>query len=138
MKGVLGALALVVVVAVVIFLLFKFGLLPFGKGSGNGGSGTGTSSVAEVSEAAEAETEVPAPAVTTTVEEKIYVDVTVSGNSYLYQNSTLELDALLAELEKLDDEITVRITDEKASLKAYENLTKALDEKKISFEPADE
>lgn len=138
MKGFLGILAVLLLVALAIFLLLKFGILSFGKGSGDGNSGTGSSSVSEVSEASEAETEPLTPAVTTTVEEKVYVDVTVSGNSYLYQNSTLELEALIAELGKLDDDITVRITDENASLKAYEQLTKALDEKRIRYEPIDE
>ena len=51
----------------------------------------------------------------TTVEEKTYVDVTVKGNEYLYQNNTIELAALTDELKKLGADITVRITDESAS-----------------------
>ena len=156
MKKVLAILLIVAVIAVAVWLMFHFGLFGLGKGSsGSTNSGTESSAVseesaaesaaetsapptdessAESSEAAES-AEVPAEVVT---EEKTYIDVTVSENSYLYQNVTMELDTLITELEKLSDEVTVRITDEKASLKAYEDLTKALDEKKIPYEDAHE
>lgn len=156
MKKVLAILLIVAVIAAAVWLMFHFGLFGLGKGStGSADSGTESSAVSEESAAeSAAETSAPpadesseesseaaesseAPA-ETVVEEKIYVDVTVSENSYLYQNGTLELDALLTELEKLGDDVTVRITDEKASLKAYEDLTKALEEKNIPHEDAQE
>ena len=156
MKKFLAVVLILAVIAAAVWLLFHFGLFGLGKGSsGSTDSGTASSAVSAES-AAESAAETSAPPAPesseesseaaessdepaeTVIEEKTYVDVTVSENSYLYQNGTLELDALLTELEKLGDDVTVRITDEKASLKAYEDLTKALDEKKIAHEDAQE
>lgn len=132
--GVLGAL-----IAGLIFLNGKglgfgngFGLL--GQDSGSGSSAV-ESSVPESS--VEESSEEASSAAETTVEEKTYVDVTVKGNEYLYQNNTIELTALTDELKKLGADITVRITDESASKNAYDDLTAALDDAKLAYEKAE-
>lgn len=136
--GVLGAL-----IAGLLFLNGKG--LGFGNGFGlfDQNSGTGSSAVessaaeSSVAESSEESSEEESSAAETTVEEKTYVDVTVKGNEYLYQNSTIELSALTDELKKLDAGITVRITDENASKNAYDDLTAALDAEKLSYEKAE-
>lgn len=137
MKAFLGFLAAVVLIGVALFLLHKFHLFPFGSGSGDGnGSGSETSVSSAIDESSPVETTITA--ITTNVEEITYVDVTVNGNSYIYQNQTMELDQLLKELDQLDPDITVKIKDERASLKAYQNLTDALDDRKLNYEDAKE
>lgn len=149
MKKFLAVLIILILIIAIVVLFMLKGGLGFGKGK-NVGSGTdsGTSSSAAVSESSDSESSVESSeessessaeesAAETVIEEKTYVDVTVSENSYLYQNNAMELDALLAELEKLDAGVIVRIGDQNASLKAYEDLTAALGEKDITFEDAD-
>ena len=131
--GVLGAL-----IAGLIFLNGKG--LGFGNGFGLFGqnSGSGSSAVeSSVAESSEESSEEASSAAETTVEEKTYVDVTVKGNEYLYQNNTIELAALTDELKKLGADITVRITDESASKNAYDDLTAALDDAKLAYEKAE-
>jgi len=131
--GVLGAL-----IAGLIFLNGKG--LGFGNGFGLLGqnSGSGSSAVeSSVAESSEESSEEASSAAETTVEEKTYVDVTVKGNEYLYQNNTIELTALTDELKKLGADITVRITDESASKNAYDDLTAALDDAKLAYEKAE-
>ncbi|MBR4201870.1 MAG: hypothetical protein IKQ91_11505 [Oscillospiraceae bacterium] len=127
-------LLILLLIAAVLFLLMHFGLLGFG-GSGfgfrNSDSGSSVSSEADAASESEAE---PAE---TTVEEKIYADVTVKESEYLYQNGTMTLDDLTAELEKLGADVTVRITDESAAKQAYDDLTAKLEEKKIAYEKAE-
>ena len=141
--GVLGAL-----IAGLIFLNGKglgfgngFGLLGQNSGSGSSAveSSVSESSVQEssVEESSEESSEEASSAAETTVEEKIYVDVTVKGNEYLYQNNTIELAALTDELKKFGADITVRITDESASKNAYDDLTAALDDAKFAYEKAE-
>ena len=146
--GVLGAL----IAAGLIFLNGKglgfgngFGLLGQNSGSGSSvieasvsESSAAESSIAESSEeSSEESAEEASSAAETTVEEKTYVDVTVKGNEYLYQNNTIELTALTDELKKLGEDITVRITDESASKNAYDDLTAALDDAKLAYEKAE-
>lgn len=146
--GVLGAL----IAAGLIFLNGKglgfgngFGLLGQNSGSGSSAveasvseSSAAESSIAESSEeSSEESAEEASSAAETTVEEKTYVDVTVKGNEYLYQNNTIELTALTDELKKLGEDITVRITDESASKNAYDDLTAALDDAKLAYEKAE-
>ena len=146
--GVLGAL----IAAGLIFLNGKglgfgngFGLLGQNSGSGSSvieasvsESSAAESSIAESSEeSSEESAEEASSSAETTVEEKTYVDVTVKGNEYLYQNNTIELTALTDELKKLGEDITVRITDESASKNAYDDLTAALDDAKLAYEKAE-
>ncbi|MCQ2408076.1 MAG: hypothetical protein MJ065_06060 [Oscillospiraceae bacterium] len=145
--GVLGAL-----IAGLIFmngkgLGFGNGFGMFGQNSGSGSSvveeSASESSVQESSveesteESSEDSSEEASSAAETTVEEKTYVEVTVKGNEYLYQNNTIELTALTDELQKFGESITVRITDESASKNAYDDLTAALDEAKLAYEKAE-
>lgn len=141
-------LILAIIAAILFFLVFPhFGLFGFGKGkdSGTGQEGKAESSqVSEESSSAESSeessedesSEEESSAVVTTVEEKIYVEVTVKEDGYLYQNGSIELDVLKEELQKLEG-ITVRITDENASKNAYDALIALLKELDIHYEQAE-
>ncbi|MBD5080435.1 MAG: hypothetical protein HDT44_01565 [Ruminococcaceae bacterium] len=65
-----------------------------------------------------------------------YIDVTVSEDKYFYDNKEISLEDFLKVLEGIDANTAVKITDENATLKAFEELTKALLERKIPYEAA--
>lgn len=108
-------LLVAVVVAAVVFFAFK----GFGFGGGNGdGEGSG---VADNSNAV------------SVVEELEYINVTVSGNEYIYDNKKVTLDELIDSIKSLDKNLPVKIADEGSSLKAYKALKAKLSENSISF-----
>lgn len=120
---IIAVIAVVAVVVVVGFLTNGFGL-GGGKGDGDGEG--------DVS-AAQSRSEVSEPV----VEELNFLNVTVSENEYLYQNSRLQLDELMDKLVIDAVDTKVKITDENASKRAYKNLINALEEKNISYIKAD-
>ena len=63
-----------------------------------------------------------------------YIEVTVSEDKYFYENHEISYDELIKVLDELDGNTAVKIGDENATLKAYENLTDALEERGILFE----
>lgn len=66
-----------------------------------------------------------------------YIEITVSESTYFYDNHEISYDELIELLDGLDENTAVKISDENAALKAYENLTKALEEREILYEAAD-
>lgn len=63
-----------------------------------------------------------------------YIEVTVSKDKYFYENHEIPFEELVEVLDGLDGDTAVLISDEDATLKAYEELTSALKERKIMFE----
>ena len=112
--GLIIALVAVVVAAVVFFACKGFGL---GGGNGNGEG----SDVADNSDAV------------SVVEKLEYINVTVSGNEYIYDNKKVTLDELVDSIKSLDRNLPVNIADEGSSLKAYKELKTKLSENNISF-----
>ena len=112
--GLIIALVVVVAAAVVFFACKGFGL-----GGGNG-DGEG-SDIADNSDAV------------SVVEELEYINVTVSGNKYIYDNKKVTLDELVDSIKSLDRNLPVKIADEGSSLKAYKELKSKLSENNISF-----
>ena len=112
--GLIIALVAVVVAAVVFFACKGFGL---GGGNGNGEG----SDVADNSDAV------------SVVEKLEYINVTVSGNEYIYDNKKVTLDELVDSIKSLDKNLPVKIADEGSSLKAYKALKAKLSENSISF-----
>ena len=111
--GLIIALVAVVAVAVVLFACKGFGL-----GGGNGDKqGSDIEDNSEVS----------------VIEELEYINVTVSGNEYIYDNKKVTLDELISSIQSLDKKLPVKISDEGSSLKAYKNLKAKLAENNISF-----
>ena len=128
MKG-FSVTALIVILAVVavaaIVLLLGFGGFGFGGGKGDG-EGDGDSTQAAVSEEEPEETPV--------VENIDYVNVTVSGNEYIYDNQKRSLEELIDILTNMElDGIPIKITDDDAALDSYQQLIDALDEHKIKY-----
>ena len=120
--------------AVIIAALFggkQFGLIPFGDdGKGDGNVSSSSSVVEEVSETpSETDPTEEATEAEQETEEVQYIEVTVSDGSYIYQNSTMSLDELIAEIK--DKGMAVKLTDDKASKKAYDDILQALDENNI-------
>ena len=65
-----------------------------------------------------------------------YIEVTVSEDKYFYENHEISYDDLIEVLDGLDGNTAVIISDENATLNAYESLTKALEEREILYEVA--
>ena len=129
-KGAIHILAIIVVAVVVVAVVAAAGFLTDGFGLGGGqGDGEGEGNVSSDS----SEPEVSEPV----LEELDFLNVTVSENEYLYQNSRLQLDELMDKLVIDAADTKVKITDENASKRAYENLINALEEKNIRYIKAD-
>lgn len=126
-----SALAAVLVILALGAAAFGVWYLMNHGGFGSGlGTGEAVQADAEISRAEDtAET-------TVATETEEYVEVKVSGNSYLFQDkeySVEDIDALLAEVGSVDSGISIMITDEDASVKAYDSLTEGMTEKGIAF-----
>ena len=132
-KKILGILFLVALIACVVFFFTKYnGKFAFGKGNNNGNSNDTSDSSSSVSEAVQEETSASTTQEVSTepeTDEIQYIEVTVSGNSYIYQNSSLSLDELMNEIK--DKDMTVKLTDDKASKNAYDELVQSLDDNNI-------
>ena len=132
-KKILGLLFFVALIAcVVIFFTKCNGKFAFGKGNNNGNSNDTSDSSSSVSEAVQEETSASTTQEVSTepeTDEIQYIEVTVSGNSYIYQNSSLSLDELMNEIK--DKDMTVKLTDDKASKNAYDELVQSLDDNNI-------
>ena len=129
-KGAIPVIA-IIIVAVVVAAVVIAGFLTDGFGLGGGqGDGEGEGNVSDVQSS---DTEAPE----LVVEELDFLNVTVSENEYLYQNSRFQLDELMDKLVTDAADTKVKITDENASKRAYENLINALEEKNRRYIKAD-
>ena len=97
----------------------------FGKGFGTGNSGTDSGTVKEQVSQPEEQSSV-------VTEEIKTVEVTVSGNKYLYQNRETALDDLITQLKALDKDVQITVHDDNASLDAFKALTDKLTENGLS------
>lgn len=61
------------------------------------------------------------------------IEVTVSENTYIYDNHEISYEELLEILDTLNENDVVKISDDNASLDAYSKLTAALEERGISY-----
>ena len=134
---------ILLVIAIALILLGLFGGLGFGNGSGDG-TGTGTDSgntsvENSVSEDAENPENIPessevAETETTTKEtepEVNYMDVTVSGSSYLIDGAEVTIDEIKYSAE--NGNVIIRITDDNAIADSMDALVSALDGAEISY-----
>lgn len=60
-----------------------------------------------------------------------YIEVTVSEDKYFYENHEISFDDLMKVFDELEENTAVKISDENATLKAYESLINALEEREI-------
>ena len=117
-------------------ILLAASLLGAGLGFGPGGSGGEAAATGPQPQKETAPQTIPteAPATESAAQEELTrVDVSVVGNDYFYQNKRLSLAQLLERLDALEGAFVVVITDDNASLKAYNALTDALGENKIAY-----
>lgn len=129
MKKLLGILIAIIIV-VVIFALLGNGLgFGFGKGDGSG-EGTRDNNTSTVSDATVDNETKPT---TEDVDKAATIAVTVFENDYIYQNKKTSLDDFIKELKVIDYAFVVEVTDDNASLKAYNNLIEALEEESIEY-----
>lgn len=129
-KGAIPLVVIIIVLVVAVAAAVILGVLTDGFGFGGGmGDGEGAGNVSSV----QSEPEVSEPV----VEELDFLNVTVSENDYLYQNSRLQLDELMNKLVIDAADTKVKVTDENASKRAYENLIVALEDKNIRYMKAD-
>lgn len=127
-KGAIPLFVVIIVLLVAAVALAVAGILTGSFGFG-GGDGEGAGNVSSV----QSEPEVSEPI----VEELNFLNVTVSENEYLYQNSKLPLDELMNKLVIDATDTKVKVTDENASKRAYKNLIAALEDKNIHYINAD-
>ncbi len=123
-----GGVILVLLLIIIIIALILFLGGGFGFGSG-GGDGFGNDAVQV--EGSISDTESGTMASTSAIN---YVDVTVSGSSYLYQNSSYDLAGLIDAVKAIEGDIEIHITlDDSATANAYDDLTAALEENGIPY-----
>lgn len=67
------------------------------------------------------------------VAEVKYEDVVITGDTYLWNGGSYELDALITELKGLDENTQVMISEDEGNVKALDELKSALDENGISY-----
>ncbi|HAJ96507.1 MAG TPA: hypothetical protein DCO72_02050 [Ruminococcus sp.] len=80
------------------------------------------------------ETEIVTEPVTIPIIENMdTVEVVVSGNGYLYRDTPVSLEALKGVFQTLGNDYTIKVTDKKASLKAYNELIALLQEKEMHY-----
>lgn len=130
--GIIIVILLIIIIAAAIFFFGKE--LGFGSGNGSYGDKSGEEDEAIEVAATVLTTETVTLSETVTVNETVYVDVTVSENKYIFNNATYEIediDSLITDIKSVSEDLTVRITDEYASEKAYDNLKSKLQEHDI-------
>ena len=121
---------IIAAIAVVGGILYFIGHGGLGIGGGKGdGEGSGNAeivpAIASVSETTEM-----------TTHEIEYINITVDENNYLCNNKKYDLsqiDELISVIKGSEEKLTIRITDENASFKAYELLTETLKENNYRF-----
>ena len=133
------AVIVIVIIVILMFLLGSgLGFGPGGEGSDGDGSGVSKTSMivdAEEKESLEETLETNTAEIETPVDKgdkALTIAVSVVESSYFYQNKKT-LDDFLAEMKEFDEDVIVEITDDNASLKAYNKLINALEEIAITY-----
>ncbi len=118
-------IAIIVVILIVIIVL----LVIFGKGFGFGGGNGDGGAVPVVGSVSKSETTAETPVETS---EASYVEVTISEDSYIYENNTIELADLIEKLKSADSEVHINVEDS-ATANALEQLHTELDSNGIAY-----
>ena len=122
-KGGLLVVVILIIIAILVLLYFFGGGL--GLGAGDGGAIPAIGSVADT-EAETTSAEAP--------DEISYIDVTVNGDEYLYENSAIALDELISKVKSFEKECEVHINvSETATLDAVDALKAELDSNGINY-----
>ncbi|MDE6519369.1 MAG: hypothetical protein K2K91_02770 [Ruminococcus sp.] len=109
---------------VVALLFWKSGLFGFGGGNGIGFGESSKPVMAEI----------PVDESSEIVADEIqYVDILVSGSDYIFNSKKMTSDEITAEINSSEDDFMVRIVDDNASKKAYDELINALKDNDIKY-----
>ncbi len=102
------------------FLINHFGLFGFGNGNGDGKGSGSTATTSSQTEATEAE--------------EVKLEITVSGEKYIFSNKTIPLDVFIDEAKKPEGKVVVHITcDDDAVDDTVNKLKEKLDTEKILY-----
>lgn len=126
-----GTIAAILVILIIIIVL----LVIFGKGFGFGGGNGDGDAVPAVGSVSESETTAGTPAETSEtseISEISYVEVTISEDSYIYENNTIELAELIEKLKTAGCEVHINVEDS-ATANALEQLHTELDSNGIAY-----
>ncbi len=127
-----GVIIVIILISIaVVALLIKLGILDF-KGFGKGGTdeviqvnATVSDTILETTDETIAET---------TVQEAFFVNITIDGEKYIYNNQLREIDELIEELCETESKFEVHILlGDTATLAAREELETRLDDKGIVY-----
>lgn len=115
-------IGIVLALVVVGVLIYAFGGKGFGGGMGDGERSNFVPADVSISDSSQPETQA--------IE---YMEITVSGSDYIFQNKKLTAEEIIAELNSLEEKMPVKITDDGASIKAYDVLINMLKENNIRY-----
>lgn len=122
-SALLFILFLLLLIASILFLLWNSGI-GFG---GENGIGFGESSAPVMAE-------VPINESSEIVADEIqYVNILISGSDYIFHGEKMTADEITAEIKSGEDGFMVKIVDENASKKAYDELIQALKNSDIKY-----
>ena len=138
MKKLLAILAFIVIAILIAIILLGGSGFGFGNGSGNG-SGNGANSLSEaVSTSTTPAKQEVTKEIMPAVEEpddnsERIISVSVVEGDYFYENQRIDLDDLEQLLEETDEKFIVEVTDDNATLKAYQKLLNKLEQMDVSY-----
>ncbi len=115
-------IGIAIAVIVVGIIIYAFGGKGFGGGKGDGEGSESISADSSISESSITETEAME-----------YINITVSGSDYIFQNQKMNIDELISELNSTEEKFPVKITDDGASIKAYDTIVEALKDNDIRY-----
>lgn len=146
------ALKIILIIIPVVLILAAAALIIFGRGSGFGiGSGNGfgkksANNLAAVSTVENIENVESDIADTNKAEsdeqenknipddkDSNIIEVSVVEDEYFYENKRMEIDELLESINTIGKDVVVRVTDDNATLKAYNKLLEKLEEASIPY-----
>lgn len=114
-------LLIILIIAALLWLLNYLGL-GLGGGKGSGGDSKGNQETPAVTTEA-----------TTTEAPKEYENIKVSGGTYIYKGSEIELDSFVDTVNKMNENVVVLIQDDNATQNAMEDLKAALKKNDRAF-----
>ena len=119
---------LIVIVAAIIIILSLLGIgLGFGRGAGKGAESVpGNTSVSSQTSGSLSQSE-------NILNDRKIISISVVDNDYSYENKRIALEELTRILAEIEPDFVVEITDDNASLKAYNRLLDALDSLSIPY-----
>lgn len=115
---------LLVLAGLIVLLLYLLRGLGFGLGSGDQGQAGDQNQTTQAEPSPQPQEPEPAGAA---------AEVSVLENEYIYENQRVTLDQLAEILAGMEGDVTVRVTDDNASLNAYNALLEKLGELDIPF-----